>query len=253
MNGTEITWRVRYVDTVPSTMEVIDAAAATGEPAGLVVVADHQTAGRGRSGRSWLDRPGDALLCSILLRPRIPPRHIGVVSLLAGVALCEAIESLTTARPRLRWPNDLLLDQRKLAGILATSRLAAGAIAHVNLGIGLNLRGGDGLPENAASLAEFGRVERSALLAALLDELNRRLPELEAGDQRPILAAWEQRAAFVGLQVVVRTETGTIEGRLAGVDDDGALVLIDQTGERRRVVAGDLTRGPRRTAGRVEL
>ena len=178
-------------------MDLIDAAAATGEPAGLVVVADHQTAGRGRAGRSWIDRPGDALLCSILLRPRRRWRA-SASSLIAGVALSQSVEALTPARPRLRWPNDVLVEERKLAGDLGDVADDCRCRRARQCREGSNLRGRDGLPPEAAALSEYGDVQRDELLTTLTRAFDHWLAHIEAGAYRSALDQWEQRGHSSG-------------------------------------------------------
>jgi BirA family biotin operon repressor/biotin-[acetyl-CoA-carboxylase] ligase len=227
-------------------MDLVDRSAEAGEPAGLVVVADHQTAGRGRAGRTWIDRPGSALLCSVLLRPRLTPPRVGVISLLAGVALAEAIEELSPARPTLRWPNDLLIEERKLAGILATSRLSGRHIRYVNLGVGVNLTTNSNLPDGSAALAEVGLVDRDQLLTAFLNRLGARLSRVESDPAAADLSDWESRAAFRGEIVTVSLNGEAVTGQLTGVDGAGALLIWTEHGQRR-ILAGDLVRGPRPT------
>src|SRR5262249_7217250 len=124
---------------VESTQPIAFAIAADGAPDGSVVIADSQAAGRGRRGRVWHDEPGASLLVSIVLRPRVEPARLRTLSLTAGIAVAEALERATGLAARLKWPNDVLVDSKKIAGILLESRLSATLPAVVALGIGVNL------------------------------------------------------------------------------------------------------------------
>lgn len=237
---------------VASTMEEVDRLAAAGEDEGVVVVADEQTAGRGRAGRSWEVPAGTSVLCSMLLRPVMPAGHLTTIPLLAGVAVAEAIEEVVSVHCLLKWPNDVWIGGKKVAGILVTSRSTGADVAYLNLGIGVNVNMPAAvLPESATSLVAVTEmvVDRDTVLAALLRRFDEAYGELiRSGPVRGV-AAWHRRAAMVGEEVVVETPTGEVHGRQRGVDRDGAL-LIDVGGAVRRVVAGDLTRGPRLLAPR---
>jgi len=232
---------------VDSTQAIVFALAAEGAPDRTVVVADSQTAGRGRRGRVWHDEPRASLLASILLRPRLAPAQLSTLSLTAGVAVVEALASATRLAPRLKWPNDVLVDGRKLAGILLESRLgSAGPAASaapasiVALGIGINLAQRAFPPELAAHatsvrLAGGGDVDRDALLGVLLESLDRWRGRLETDGFAPVRMRWRALADTLGRTVSVDGVTGVA----VDVDDDGAL-LVDEGGRRRRVIAGDV-------------
>ncbi|MDX1531042.1 MAG: biotin--[acetyl-CoA-carboxylase] ligase, partial [Rhodothermales bacterium] len=163
--------------SLPSTNAEALTWAADGAAEGALVVAEAQTAGRGRLGRTWEAAPGRNLLVSLVLRPALPPERLGLVPLAAGLAVAEAVEAAVPPLcPRLKWPNDLLLGGRKACGVLLEGRTGGRAPSAVALGIGLNVNQTafpDALAERATSLhLEAGRpVERAALLAALLERL----------------------------------------------------------------------------------
>src|SRR5215218_8906374 len=122
-------------------MDEIDRLVGQGEPEGLVVVADRQTAGRGRAGRAWHSASGSGLLFSILLRPRKTPAEIADFPLIVGLAVAEAIDEIAGVRSSLKWPNDVLIDDKKVAGIVMTSRIMDETIDYLNIGIGINVTG----------------------------------------------------------------------------------------------------------------
>lgn len=201
---------VRRFAEVDSTNRVAVDLVRAGAPDGVVVVADHQTAGRGRRGRTWESRPGTALLVSAVLRPAP-----ALVTLAAGVAAAEACEETAGAGVALKWPNDLLAeDGRKLGGIL--TELVEG-VAVVGLGVNLTWA-----PPGAACL----EVDRDRLLAAWLDALGR------PGD---VLARYRRRCMTLGRSVRVEGPRSTVEGVATDVDDEGRLVV-----DGRKIDVGDV-------------
>ena len=224
--------RVVRLGRVGSTMDEAARLAAAGEPEGTVVVAAEQTAGRGRAGRSWHVPAGTALLCSALLRPTVPAARLGVLPLLAGVAVAEAIEAVGGPPARLKWPNDVWLGDgpvgRKAAGVLVTARPGSGTAGHVVVGVGLNanILPAD-LPPGATSLlAETGRAfDLDRLLDHLFDRLDAAYRAFVAAAGAPSLDAWRARAALLGEPVAIDQDGHRRDGVLRGVDADGALLL----------------------------
>jgi BirA family transcriptional regulator, biotin operon repressor / biotin---[acetyl-CoA-carboxylase] ligase len=232
---------IRRFDTVDSTNRVALEAARAGAPEGLVIVADFQTAGRGRLGRSWTAPPGASLLVSALVRP--PVRLAGRVGLAAGLALAEAVEVVAGVRAALKWPNDLVVGGRKLAGILAEADLGS-AEAAVVVGIGCNVNW-DELPEDLAATAtacnrEAGRtVDREALLDTLLTRLEARVAAL---DGPTLLDDYRARLATIGRRVHVELPTGALNGVAVDLGADGELIVRDDSGKTTPVLAGDVVR-----------
>ncbi len=229
--------------------------ARAGAPEGLVVVSDEQTAGRGRGGRAWHSPPGAALYATLLLRPAVPPPALATLPLLAGVAVAEAVEALTGASVQLKWPNDVWLgddpEHVKVAGILLTSAISGQQVNHVLCGIGVNLTAPlDQLPPGGSSvLAATGQTLGACeMLDALLPAFAVRYAEYQDSAGHPSLDTWRARAAMLGEVVAVQDAGQTRTGRFVDIDTDGAL-LLEQDGLVHRVVAGDLTRGPRIAAG----
>jgi BirA family biotin operon repressor/biotin-[acetyl-CoA-carboxylase] ligase len=231
-----------------STSDLAAARARAGSPAGLVVAADAQTAGRGRLGRSWHSPAGESLYLSILLRPARPASEIPPLTLVAGAAVSDALVPLGVT-PRLKWPNDVQLVgtdgvRRKLCGILTEMATAGARVEHVVVGIGVNVNGLDFPPElggRATSLrAALGRpVDRTALLAALLAAFERRYAAYDVTGPAAAAAAFE---AYAALPDRCRVNAGgaPLEGVALGVDPDGALRLRDDAGHIHRVISGEL-------------
>ncbi len=224
---------------VESTQAVAFTLAADGAPDRTVVVAEAQTAGRGRRGRTWHDEPGASLLASIILRPRLLPARLPMLSLAAGIAVAETLERVTGVTPRLKWPNDVLVGGRKLAGILLESRLGAHAArrprrrrqshaASVSAGAG-----------RARHLGPPGhrtrRSSRDALLGPLLEALDVWRARLETEGGAPIRERWRALADTLGRRVSI----DGVSGIAVDVDEDGALIVLDGDA-RRRVVAGEV-------------
>lgn len=241
---------VDSLDECDSTSSELARRAERGAPAGAVVVADRQSAGRGRRGRSWLSSPEASLTFSLLWRFSGPATRLSGLSLAVGAALAGALEGLGAAHVRLKWPNDVLLEKAdgfgKLAGILielATDRRGTQAV----IGIGLNLRAPTGdLLMPAAGLAEELAVlpDRHDLLAQLLTSLAGVLDRFEAGGFAALQSDWQRRHAWQGRPVRV-LEDGAVEGEgiCLGADSDGALLV--ETGVCiKRFLSGDVSLRP---------
>ena len=240
--------RIVRRQTVTSTMDEAAALAAAGEPEGTVVVAEFQTDGRGRAGRSWVAPPGTALLFSVVLRPAVPPASLGVLGLLAGVAVAEGIEATTGLGCRLKWPNDIWLAGKKVAGILTVSRFAEEHRPLVVLGVGINVNlPAPHVPDGGTSLlAETGETfDRTRVLDRVLVCLDDAYARFRAGNGMVDLSGWRSRAAMVGETVSVVGTGRTLTGVLRDVADDGALLLESTAGETFRIHSGELVRGPR--------
>lgn len=245
-----------HYDRVASTMPLAHDLAAAGAGDGTAIIAEEQLAGRGRHGREWVAPYGTALLCSIIFRPPLRADDLFALTTAVSLGLCEGVERATGLPPRVKWPNDLLLHGRKVAGVLCATRLAGAALDHAVVGFGLNVNlRPEQLPPPrdsavaATSLAiELGRpVDRLLVLAAVLAGIDRAYEALWCGGAAELSAAWRARLAGLGQPIRVETESGAIEGRFAGVERDGALRLETPDGPRR-ILVGDVILGPRPVA-----
>ena len=211
-----------------------------GVPEGLVVVADHQTAGRGRLGRSWEAPPGSSLLMSVLLRPSLAPERLHLTTVAVALAAADASEDVAGFRPALKWPNDLVVDDRKLGGILAEVPEPGGVV----VGLGLNVTWSqppEGLEAIGVSMNQVAGadVDRERVLAAVLANLERRYRELrEAPDA--LVTAYRRECSTIGRDVRVEVASGAFTGTAVEVNDDGHLVVDDAEGRRRVVAAADV-------------
>jgi BirA family biotin operon repressor/biotin-[acetyl-CoA-carboxylase] ligase len=243
--------RFLYFRETGSTNDVAAALAASGDHEGVVVIADAQTAGRGRRGHTWFSPPGAGLYVSVVLAPRHAAvqqeRATALLTMMAGVAIAEAVEHATGLSAAIKWPNDLLVGRRKLSGILAEGvHTPAGARLHsVVLGYGINVSAAAyplDLADRATSLeSELGRaVDRSLVCAMTLAALAARYDDLLAGRYDAILDAWRRRApGALGARVSVERPEGARAGVTAGVDADGAL-LVNVGGQIERIVSGEV-------------
>ena len=218
-----------------------------GAPEGLVVLADLQTAGRGRLGRSWVSPPGAGIYASVLLRP--DPDVARLLSIAAGVAIAEAVEEVTGLSPALKWPNDVYLDgggahpPRKVAGILAEGGISGGR-TWVVIGFGINVLPAALPPQltRATSIeTELGRaVDRGELLAACLVRLAVRYTDLNQDRRGSVLDAWRARAASTFGRRVEWDDGGAVaSGVVADIDDDGGLV-VSTSGGATRIMSGEV-------------
>lgn len=220
-----------HFPTMDSTNLEARRAAEAGAPHGLCLVAEHQSAGRGRLNRRWIAPSGTCLLFSLLLRPPLKPAEVFALTNLAALAVCRAVEGMSDLRPAIKWPNDVFLDGRKLAGVLTEFACRAESLEHVVVGAGLNVNLTPSqlgkLPAPAASLrAALGaKWDRAALLAAILDQLDALYVSLLAGDKPGLAAQYNARSHLLGKQVQVRDGEKVLRGRALEVAADGALLI----------------------------
>lgn len=241
-------WRVHYFAELESTQRTAAAMAARGALHGEVVVAERQTAGRGRMGRQWHSPPGVNFYGTFILRPAIAVAEAALLSLSAGVAVAEAMESVAPGIVALKWPNDVWLRGRKAGGIIAEAVTdARHHLACVLLGIGLNLnlapeRIPEDLRDKATSvLAATGRpCDRTALARELFSRLNTRYMETVSGGFAAVRPAWERYSALTGRRVTVVDGQSRLAGTVRGIGPDGAL-LLEAEGRIARILAGDVS------------
>lgn len=233
----------RYFSITGSTNDEASASAARQESEGATFIADAQTSGRGRRGRTWFSPAGAGLYVSIVLRPARavtePERATLLLTLMAGVAIAEGIAQSTGLAPAIKWPNDLLVGRRKLAGILAEGVTESGGLQSVVLGYGINIMPASYPPELADRVTsletELGRaVDRATVCAETLAALGDRYRDLLAGRYDAILDRWRERSpSRQGARVAWDTPNGVSTGVTVDIDDRGALVVRTASGYER--------------------
>lgn len=241
--------RILYHPVLASTMDEAKRLAEEGADEGTVVVAERQSAGRGRHGRSWVSQPGN-LLFSVVFRPRL--EQLPFMDIIGGLATARAFRKVARLEPRIKWPNDLMLAGRKAAGILAESAIQGESVCYAVLGIGINVglnpQEDEGISRIATSVnSQAGRdVPREALFRQLLielDDLYRRLP----GSGQPVgispLSEWSKLVDTIGQTITVTWGDETIRGLAEGVDDTGNLLLRTNDGQLVTLTAGDVSLG----------
>ena len=239
--------KIHYFKTLDSTNSTAYQLALHGAKEGEGVIAESQEKGRGRLGRQWVSPPFLNLYLSVILRPPLPPHRASLMTLLAAVATADAIEKTSGLKPLIKWPNDLLLGKRKVAGLLNEIHSETDHIHFVILGMGINLNmdeklfPGD-LRTKATSLKkEMGRpVSRKEFVCHLLKALEQWYEIFLEKGNAPVLKAWRERARIEGKRVRVTSFGDVLRGRAVDIDSDGALILKTKGGVQKRIVAGDI-------------
>jgi BirA family biotin operon repressor/biotin-[acetyl-CoA-carboxylase] ligase len=238
---------IHHFHTLDSTNSKAYQLALNGAEEGEVVIAESQEKGRGRLGRQWFSPPFLNLYLSVILRPKILPHQAPLITLMAAVATADAIQKFSGFIPLIKWPNDILLRDRKVAGLLNEINSEMDRIHFVILGIGVNLNMSQKMflkkiRSVATSLKiEMGQtISRKAFLQSLLQELEKWYTIFVKEGNAIILKAWRDRAHVKGRRVKVTSFGETLVGIAVDVDSDGALILETEEGKRKRVVAGDI-------------
>ncbi len=239
---------IRVFEETTSTNDVVEKLARDGVKEGVVVFAEAQTKGRGRLGRKWISPPRKGLWFSILLRPRLHPLAVTQLTVAAATALFRAVRAQTGLTPEIKWPNDILIRGRKVAGILTELSAEPDEVKHVILGVGVgvNLTAGDfpvELRKMATSLRiESGEVQdRAALAVTILQELDRDYGRVCGGEFEALADEWEEHCSTLGRQVAIQAGGRRIEGRAESLDAEGALLVRTQHGRLERIIGGDVT------------
>ncbi|MDA8079124.1 MAG: biotin--[acetyl-CoA-carboxylase] ligase [Nitrospiraceae bacterium] len=239
-------WKtVLYYPSVDSTNDL--AASMRDILPGTVIIADSQTRGRGRLGRSWISPPGRNIYLSMIIRPELLPRDAPLLTVLTAVSCAHALRCLSGLPLSIKWPNDLTAQGKKIGGILTETRSDPDHIQQAVIGVGVNVNMSmddipDDLRETATSLVlETGRYfQRTALIVGMLSEFERQYKILLGEGKESLLADLRALSSTIGRDVVVTAGNERLAGHAEEIDDDGVLILRLASGERRRVSAGDL-------------
>jgi BirA family biotin operon repressor/biotin-[acetyl-CoA-carboxylase] ligase len=238
---------VVYLEETDSTNLQARRLAEKGAAEGTVVIADAQTAGRGRLGRNWVSPPRVNLYLSVVLRPSLAPHQAPQITLLSSLAVAEAIEACSGLAATVKWPNDVLLHGRKVAGLLGEIAASMAGLDFIVLGMGLNVNTSpDQLPSRrlypATSIAvEKGeRVARRPLAEELLKRLDLHYDTFLQQGFAPIRAPWQRRCAMLGQHIEIDNGAALLSGEAVGIDGDGALRLRLADGRIERLLSGDI-------------
>jgi BirA family biotin operon repressor/biotin-[acetyl-CoA-carboxylase] ligase len=247
VKGTIFASRIHHYFRIASTNVTAMDEAGAGEPEGAVYLAEHQTAGRGRAGHAWESAQSVGIYCSVVLRPALSPADALMLSLIAGIAVAEAVEQSTGLHPDLRWPNDVLLDDRKFCGILTEMNSEPTRVHYVVIGIGINVNhtsfAGELEPIATSLRMESGRTwSRVELAAALLKSLDSEYRKLTQGGpavRSSILRKFEERSSYARSRYVRVDGPDGYEGVTEGLDDRGFLLVRTESG-LRTVLSGEV-------------
>lgn len=236
---------IHHFDKLGSTNDFLKTLAA--EPEFTCVVASEQTAGRGRRDRQWHSSPGDGLYLSVLLLP-MTSRRISLLSLMTSVAVAETLIERNIGGVDIKWPNDVLVNERKLCGILVESVGTGASAPRIIAGIGVNLNH-QSFPDELSSTATSLKIEtgQTTVVDEFRDQLLKKLAEWyvrwQGGEERLILDRWQQLSSYGrGLQVTIALDDEVLSGETAGLTDDGALILRLPDGNLRTILSGDVAR-----------
>jgi BirA family biotin operon repressor/biotin-[acetyl-CoA-carboxylase] ligase len=245
LNTTVIGRKLFVFDSLDSTNTCAKTLADAGLEEGTVVLADYQTAGRGRQGRSWLSEPAMNILLSIILRPSISKEQASLLTFYAAVSVARVLECMNVGKVECKWPNDVLLNGKKCCGILLENSFQQDRLIYSVVGIGLNVNQtqfDNGISTRATSVArESGSTfDRKDIIQILLKETDRLLPSLADGRINTIVDEWKDWCTMFGKSVTLTQGEETISGTALGIEADGRLVLSTLSGQST-YFAGDVT------------
>ena len=239
---------IRVFEETTSTNDVAEKLARDQVKEGVVVFAESQTGGRGRLGRKWISPARKGLWFSILLRPNLSPQEATQLTVASATALRRAIATHTGAKAKIKWPNDILIDGKKVSGILTELSAEVDRVKHVILGIGVdvNLNAAE-FPADLRKIATSLKIEtgktisRADLAVAILRELDNDYARITSGNFEAVAHEWEEHCGTLGQSVTIHIGDRRVHGHAEALDDDGALLLRTEHGRLERVIGGDVT------------
>ncbi|WP_432355143.1 biotin--[acetyl-CoA-carboxylase] ligase [Sporosarcina sp. A2] len=238
---------IRHVESCPSTQLLAHAEAQSGAPDGMVIIADEQTAGKGRLSRPWSSAAGKGIWMSVITRPKLMPQQAPQMTLVAAVAIVRAIEELTDVTPSIKWPNDILVKGRKLTGILTELQADPDRVKAIILGIGMNVNQQlEDFPEDIRGIAtslsiEEGKpINRAQLTAKVLSYLELYVTLYVEKGFAPIKLLWESYADSIGKRVRISTLQESYEATARGISEDGRLEVVLDDGTVKGIYSADI-------------
>ncbi|MGA2780348.1 MAG: biotin--[acetyl-CoA-carboxylase] ligase [Smithella sp.] len=248
LDGKFIGYQLYYYEEISSTNDEAFRLGLAGAPEGTALIANSQSAGKGRMQRVWHSPADSNIYTSIILRPQIEPARTPQISILAGVAVADVLESYCPDRIKLKWPNDVLIDGKKVCGILSQVKTTVSEVDFIVLGMGINVNiNYNQLPEEIRNLAtslamETGQeVSRLELIISLYENLTKWYKQLIQNGFGPIKEKWQSLTPMIGQTVQVMFGEEEVNGKAIGLDDDGSLILLAAGNKEFKVSAGDAT------------
>ena len=239
--------QIRYFSRIDSTNQYAKRIAEEGAPDGTLIIADEQTAGKGRSGRTWVTPPAEAIAFTLLLRPKLSPDRISMVTLVMGLAVTNAVNSLYGVSAGIKWPNDVVIKGRKLCGILTEMSAEVRQVNYIVIGVGINANL-TSFPEEIREIAtslklELGRdINRAELIARVMTEFERLYAEFEAqGDLGAVMQEYNELCLNAGSKVRVLDPNGEYTGTSRGINSMGELLVETEDGQMQEVYAGEVS------------
>ncbi|MDD5156255.1 MAG: biotin--[acetyl-CoA-carboxylase] ligase [Candidatus Omnitrophica bacterium] len=236
--------KIYYFDEISSTMDVATDLGLKGAPEGTLVIAEAQTKGRGRLGRGWSSPKYKGIYASFILRPKISPQNAAILTLLTAVGICEAIREITGLEAKIKWPNDIMICDKKLGGILTELSAETDEIRFVVVGIGINVNNNkNSLIPHAVSLKEQKgqSYSRTEILQEILRKIETNYLLLQEKGSRKIIDKWRLHNISLGSRVKVSCQGREVEGQAVDIDIDGGLLVRKDSGLTEKVTSGDVT------------
>jgi BirA family biotin operon repressor/biotin-[acetyl-CoA-carboxylase] ligase len=239
--------KIFYYTSTESTNTIAVELSKNGEAEGSVVIAEEQTKGKGRLGRQWLSTANKNILMSIIFRPSIDTSQLFFITMISSIALVRAIKKTAKIKAGIKWPNDIYIGNKKMAGILTEMDAGGGRINYAAVGIGLNVNFDPSdypeIYEIATSLSEEAgkEISRIILLRTILEEIEKWNNLLKKGKYNRIYSQWKKHSIISGKRVKVISSGIVVEGIAESVDPDGSLILVDKDGSRKKILSGDVS------------
>ena len=240
--------KIFFFDSLVSTNTLAMELASNGCEEGTVIISDEQTGGKGRLGRSWVSPPQKNLYLSMVLRPHIPPRDAAILTLMSAVACTHAVKNVSGIPVSIKWPNDMIVSNKKLGGILTEVKTDRDSINHAIIGVGININPDiSELDENIRTIATSVMIEtgtrhsRTLFAVEILKEINKWYKTLIGKGKKPILAEWLRLSSTIGRTVQVHEAKNKFTGIAEGIDNEGMLILNLGNGSHKKICTGDVT------------
>ncbi len=247
LHTTSLGQAIHYEESVPSTQKIAHVLASDGAVEGTLVIADEQTAGRGRLMREWHSSKGTGIWMSLILKPHLPPQKAPQFTLITAVAVVQAIEEVTDLSPQIKWPNDILINNKKVTGILTELQAESDKINSIIIGIGMNVNHTkDHFPDELQSIATSLSIEqgeplsRSLIVQRFLERMEALYSMYMKEGFKPIKLLWESYAISIGRRIRARTINGNIEGKALGITEEGVLLIEESNGVVQKIYSADI-------------